>query len=100
MLITDPGSITKLTAVYVTSTSAVLICETKKDVDIDYWEVFVDGELYAPASNYDSEIEITHMYYRLLELTPNAEYTVYVRAIKDGVGTSENSNEVIFQTIM
>lgn len=98
MIITDDNSIGTLTCVYTTSVSTVLICESAPGVDIDYWNVYVNDIFYAVANNSDVEIDISHMYFRLLELDRETEYTAYVVGVKDGVGISADSNTITFST--
>ena len=100
MDITAEDSIGKLVCVYTKSTSTVLICETAKDVDIDYWEIYLNDIFYSVANNSDTGLGIRNLYFRVLELDRNTEYSAYVKGVKDGVGKSEASNTVTFNTFI
>lgn len=100
MEITDDGAILPLTVVYVTTVSAVLICEAAKEIKpiIDYWNIYVNDVFYEKATNEGTDIEITHLYYRLLELARETEYQVSVTAVDTNGFESQVSNTVTFDT--
>ena len=100
MVITDPGALLPLTAVYVTTTSAVLLCEVVDELKptIKHWKIYLNGELEGVYTNEDSYVEIPHLYARLFNLDRESEYTAYVIAVDDLDAESLPSNEVIFTT--
>jgi len=100
MVITDPGALLPLTAVYVTTNSAVLLCEVASELKdtITHWEVYLDGFLYQLASNQDNNVGIPHLYCRLYNLDRDTEYTAYVKAVDNQENKTLASNEVTFTT--
>ena len=100
MIITDPGALLPLTAVYVTTTSAVLLCEVVDELkaDIKHWKIYLDGELEGVYTNEDSYVEISHLYARLFNLDREKEYTAYVIAVDNSDTESLPSNTVTFTT--
>ncbi len=97
MNITDENSIGTLVSVYVTSSSAVLVCEAKVAADIDYWRVYVNDIEHGFANGEDVDLDVSHMYYRVLELTRDTEYTAYVVGVS-GAEESPASNTITFKT--
>ena len=89
-----------LTVVYVTTTSAVLVCEVKDQLKpiIDFWNVYVDDVFHSTANNEGTDIEITHLYHRLLNLDRETQYEVAVQAVDTEGNESELSNSIKFTT--
>lgn len=100
MTITDDGALIPLRVVYVTTTSAVLVCEVADELkdQINYWEVYLNDEFYSVATNEGTNVDITHLYYRLLNLERETTYTVAVKAVTLSEEKSNLSNEEVFET--
>lgn len=101
MEITDDNVLTMLTSNYVTTTSAVLLCEVVDELkaEIDHWEIYINDIFYALASNSDSNVHPkAYLYARLLELDRDTDFTAYVIAVNGSGVKSQPSNTVEFRT--
>lgn len=105
MTIIDDGSILPLTAVYITTTSAVLICEAIDEVkpDIKHWKIFLAPKGETPAEVIHSVTTdvinpISYLYYRAQELKRDTTYQAYVIGVDTADNESSPSNTITFTT--